>query len=87
MNTIKPGVCGICGCAVVQPEEPGPGWTNGHLFKGHTKPTHTNYGQETKGLVLTRVRCMTHKEPGDPRRYDKDGNVVEYRDIEDGCVI
>lgn len=74
-KNVRPGVCGICGVAVVQPEKPGRGWVQGHLYElelveGQTKVTEP---------VLKRVRCMSHKEKGDPRVYDRDGNVVDHR--------
>lgn len=78
---IRPGVCGLCGVAVVQPERPARGWTQGHLFEIRLKANQT----KTTELVLVRVRCMTHKENSDPRHYDAKGNVTEERDIERGC--
>ena len=72
---IKPGVCGICGVAVVQPEREEPGWHNGHKRERELDGN----GPGTK-LVLVKVRCMTHKEPGDSREYDRNGNVVDSRD-------
>jgi len=66
---VKPGICGICGVAVVQPESPAVGWKNGHVFE-----------RDADGnLVLKRVRCMAHKEPDDPRYYDRTGEVREDR--------
>lgn len=59
----KPGVCGVCGSAVVQPDQLTPschGWNNGHLFRDK----------------LVKIRCMRHKEPDDPRDYDSNGNVI-----------
>lgn len=70
---VKPGVCGICGVAVVQPETPDNGWHNGHLYERKLKANQTKFTE----LVLVRVRCMRHKENGDPRGYDKDGNIVD----------
>jgi hypothetical protein len=85
---IRPGVCGLCGTAVVQPEAPSLGWTHGHLFGYGDRASHTNYGQHIKKLVLLRVRCMAHKEKNDPRHYDRKGNLVEKsEDIEDGCFL
>jgi hypothetical protein len=78
-NFIKPGVCGICGTAVVQPPHPNAGWHNGHLFEMRLVPNQTNY---TK-LTLIRVRCMCHKESQDPRYYDHDGLIKEDRDPND----
>ena len=63
---IKPGVCGICGVAVVQPEFESSGWHNGHLFENKLKPNQTKYSE----LTLVKVRCMTHKEGSDPRYWD-----------------
>lgn len=77
---VKPGVCGLCGVAVVQPEQSAPGWQQGHLFERKLKANQT---KETE-LVLVRVRCMTHKESSDPRTYDREGNVVDCRNIECG---
>lgn len=77
---IKPGVCGICGCAVVQPESPSAGWHNGHEYIRKLK---ANQARVTE-LTLVRVRCMTHKEPSDPRTYDEKGNIVDCRNIECG---
>lgn len=34
---IKPGVCGICGRAVVRFNEPERGWINGHLYNVNSK--------------------------------------------------
>ena len=83
MREIRPGVCGICGVAVVQPEEIQPGWHFGHL---HESKLVANQTKNTE-LVLVRVRCMAHKEPRDPRHYDsKTGEVREGRDIEWGCL-
>ncbi len=62
---MKPGVCGICGVAVVQPSEVREGWTHGHLFD--------------RDGALVRVRCMPHKERDDPRYYDREGNIREDR--------
>jgi hypothetical protein len=73
-KNIRPGVCGICGTAVVQPEKEESGWHSGHLYKKNINTTE---------MVLTMVRCMSHKEKCDPRHYDKDGCVVETCDIED----
>lgn len=75
---VKPGVCGICGVAVVQPEREAPGWHNGHLRE---RKLVANQTKNTE-LVLMKVRCMAHKESSDPRVYDRDGNVVDHRDIE-----
>jgi hypothetical protein len=70
---IKPGVCGICGTAVVQPEKEDPGWNSGHLFERKLKDNQTKISY----LELVRVRCMTHKEKDDPRHYDSKGFIVE----------
>ena len=70
---IKPGVCGICGSAVVQPDSEKRGWHNGHFFELRLKPEQTKFTE----LVLIKVRCMTHKESLDPRHYDSRGNIVE----------
>jgi hypothetical protein len=75
---VKPGVCGICGTAVVQPEQEEPGWHNGHLRERKLKPNQTKLTE----LVLVKVRCMRHKETSDPRVLDRDGNVVDRRAIE-----
>lgn len=68
---VKPGICGICGIAVVQPDSSSPGWHSGHLFERKLKANQT---KETE-LILVRVRCMGHKENGDPRYYDRNGNI------------
>ena len=81
MNKIKPGVCGICGTAVLQPETEKSGWHSGHYFKYKLKPNQT----KTTELFLEKVRCMTHKESSDPRHYDKNGFLVEVYDFEHGC--
>jgi hypothetical protein len=73
---VKPGVCGICGTAVVQPEREEVGWHQGHLRETRLKANQTKFTE----LVLVRVRCMTHKESGDPRFYSSDGRVVEQRE-------
>lgn len=78
MKNVRPGVCGLCGTAVVQPDGPVAGWLQGHLFErklvaGQTKVTE---------LVLARVRCMSHKEGGDPRHYDRNGIISEERDLD-----
>jgi hypothetical protein len=72
---IKPGVCGICGSAVVRPESEEPGWRNGHLFEQRLKPNQTTFTE----LVLVKVRCMRHQESTDPRYYDRDGNIRDDR--------
>jgi len=69
MKKIKPGICGICGVAVVQPEEINVGWKNGHLFECKLKPNQIEFTE----LVLVRVRCMQHKENDDHRHYDNKG--------------
>jgi len=79
-TNIRPGVCGICGTAVVQPEAKTVGWHSGHLFE----PKLIEGTYRTK-LVLARVRCMNHKEAADPRHYDDDGNVTEHRSRCFGC--
>ncbi len=81
----RPGVCGLCGVAVVQPEEVKLGWHRGHLYERKLLPNQTKFSEP----FLVRVRCMRHKEPGDPRRYDsKTGEIVEVRDLEDGfCCV
>jgi hypothetical protein len=79
-KNVRPGVCGICGVAVVQPENQSEGWHSGHFYKLKLKDNQTKYSE----AVLAKVRCLTHKEPGDHRHYDKDGNVVEtiyYDDV------
>jgi hypothetical protein len=68
---VKPGICGICGVAVVQPTETSPGWYNGHLFERQLKHNQTKLTE----LVLVRVRCMSHRELGDNRYYDRDGVI------------
>jgi len=77
----RPGVCGICGVAVVQPETPSAGWNDGHFFERKLKANQA----KTTELVLVRVRCMRHKEPSDHREYDKDGNVVDGRRHDGWC--
>lgn len=73
---VKPGVCGICGVAVVQPSEVKRyGWQSGHLFEARLVPNQTRVTE----LVLVRVRCMAHQESSDPRYYDRNGNVREDR--------
>lgn len=78
MKNVKPGVCGLCGVAVVQPDDVdvGVGWRNGHLFERKLKANQT----KTTELFLVRVRCMTHKEASDPRFYDAKGNVVVHHE-------
>lgn len=61
----RPGVCGICGSAVVQPEHKEAGWHSGHYY------LHRN-----NQVTLIKVRCMNHLDPDDPRHFDKDGNVT-----------
>ena len=52
MSKARPGVCGRCGVAVIQPETPPEnGWANGHLF--------------VKGQ-LTKVRCSACTDPSEP---------------------
>ena len=58
---IKPGICGICGVAVVQPVEESPGWHAGHFFERKLKPNQTMFTE----LVLVKVRCMSHQERGE----------------------
>lgn len=72
---IKPGVCGICGVAVVQPDSEGPGWHSGHLFEPRLKPNQTKLTE----LILVKVRCMSHQDREDPRYYDREGNIREDR--------
>lgn len=78
-KNIRPGVCGICGTAVVQPEKEAQGWHGGHYYKVKLKPNQT---KETE-LVLDKVRCLAHKEPGDHRHYDEHGVIVETFGYED----
>jgi len=73
-SNIKPGVCGICGTAVVRPEHEARGWHSGHLFE-----VKLIEGTHRTKIKLTKVRCMSHKEPSDPRWYDDNGNLVEHR--------
>jgi len=80
-SNVKPGVCGLCGVAVVQPDQPGAGWHNGHFFERKLRANQ----KKTTELVLARVRCMTHKEPGDPRIYDTNGNIVTRHDHDGWC--
>lgn len=56
MRKPKPGICGICGVAPIQPETvipDGRTWVSGHLydFDGN----------------LMKVRCLEHAEEFDPR--------------------
>jgi hypothetical protein len=58
---IKPGVCGICGRAVVRfHDKPERGWINGHYYTQNAK----------KEFILEMVRCMYCKEKGDSREFD-----------------
>lgn len=63
------GVCGVCGCAQVQPTPEavkrarfldlrGQLWVSGHLYE--EKPQG--------GLKLMLVRCLAHADEWDPRR-------------------
>jgi len=79
-DNIRPGVCGLCGVAVVQPEVEVAGWVNGHYFERKLQPNQTKFTE----LVLVKVRCMTHKESSDPRHYDAKGNLVDCWNIECG---
>jgi hypothetical protein len=81
MKNVKPAVCGICGTAVLQPEEISAGWHSGHYYKAKLKANQTKFSE----FVLEKVRCLTHKESGDRRHYDRDGFIVETSDYEDGC--
>ncbi len=80
MSKIKPAVCGICGTAVLQPEKISAGWHSGHYYKAKLKANQTKFSE----LVLEKVRCLTHKEPGDRRHYNSDGVIVETAGLEDG---
>lgn len=71
-HLVKPGVCGVCGVAVVQPHTPSRGWDNGHLHELRDKHNDPN----SRELVLVKVRCMTHKERDDGRRFNRNGDVV-----------
>jgi len=75
--TIRPGVCGVCGTAVVRPEaeDERVGWHGGHLYERKLIE-----GTHRTRLHLARVRCMTHKESADPRRFNDQGEVVEQTD-------
>ena len=64
----KPGVCGICGCAVVRmhPEEHGASRdVDGHIYKGG---------------ALVRVRCSRHTESMDssPEADAHGGHIPRY---------
>ena len=62
---------------MVKPETEEVGWHQGHLYdRKLIEGTH-----KTR-LVLVRVRCMVHKEPGDRRRFNDKGEVVEHSE---GC--
>jgi len=76
----RPGVCSLCGTAVVQPKEPprGEGWLNGHLYGRPLK------GRGGADSVLD-VRCPRHKDPSDYGFSDTD--VGSWREVWRGDLL